>query len=195
MTREQIIQKVQICLDEINGLSEGQTIMDVQIEGQLNDSAVGLLQLLPSFLGNPAAASPAPAVTQHIVSMPADFLKLGHIRLTSWKRDIQTPLPMGHPRVMYEDYQYLRATPNNPLVAIKDEAGVKKLYVAPVATGDTVTLFYVKRPAAAEALADNLLDMLAWHTAERIFTAYGEQDKVTLAKTRLNELIQTATLV
>lgn len=195
MTRNEIIQKVQLCLDEINGLSEGQTIMDVQIEGQLDDSAVSLLQLLPSFLGDPVAPTVVPTVTDHIIALPADFLKLGHVKLASWKRDIVTALPMGHPRVMYEDYDYLRANKNNPLVAIKNEAGTKKLYVAPVEDGDTVTLFYVKRPTAAETLPDKLIDMLSWHTAERIFTSYGEQDKVTLAKTRLNELIQTATLI
>ncbi len=195
MTRAEITAKVQLCLDEINGLSEGQTIMDAQIEGQLDDSAVSLLLLLPSFLSDPVAPEAALPITGGVITMPDDFLKVGTLKLTSWGVHIEKPLPISHPRVSYESYGYLKATPNNPLAAIKNEAGSIKILLAPVAESDSVELFYVARPEAAEDLADKLIDMLAWHTSERIFTAYGETEKSMAAKARLEEIVKNSILV
>ena len=188
MTREKIIEKVQLCLDEVNGLSEGRTMLDPQIEGQLDSSAVSLLMLLPSFLCGPVSATPA--VSNNILTLPSDFLKLGRVRLNTWDNYINIPLPESHPRMAYENYSVLKAHAGNPLAVIKTKDGGKSLYVAP--TGELEEFTYVKRPSAAEVLPDDIIDMLSWHTAERIYRTHGEVQLAQVCRLHLDELVQNA---
>ena len=188
MTREQIIEKVQLCLDEVNGLSEGRTILDPQIEGQLDSSAVSLLMLLPSFLAGPV--SDTPAVSGNTVTLPSDFLKLGKIKLDTWNNIINIPLPESHPRMNYENYLVLKAHANNPLAVIQKKDGVQYLYVSP--KGELDEFSYIKRPEAAEDLDDTVIDMLAWHTAERIYRTHGEAEMAQVCRLHLDETIENA---
>lgn len=191
MDRTSIIGKVQVALDEINGLSEGQTIMDAQIEGQLNDSAVSLLMLLPSFLC--VTEHIEPTVTTGKFEAPTDYLKISHVESTGWDIPVTVPVPNSHKRVAMETIPYFKATPNNPLLIMEEKDGKKIFTPKPYADADVISLYYVERPAAAEDVDDRYIDMLAWHTAERILSAYSETQKVQVCRARLEELIQTAT--
>jgi len=191
--RKDIIEKVRLCLDEVSTLSEGTTIADPQIEGQLDDSAVSLLKLLPSILCPITTPSPLPEVDNDIITCPSDFIKLSEVKLDTWYNSVEIPLPIAHPRTRMESYQFLAAMPSNPLVAIKKKEDGFYLYVRP--EGSIEVFNYVKRPEKAEDLTEEVWDMLAWHAAERIYAAHGEERGAALCKGRLEELIKTSLLM
>jgi hypothetical protein len=201
MNRQQIINLVRAKMDEINPLDNGQTVVDPQIDAQLDNSAVSLLELLPSVLAHPVSDTTAPEVQNLIpnksvdVVCPADFLRLHRLRLNFWDRALTTLLPAGHPVEYRQDYYFIRANPRRPVGILYNIEGRDTIVCYPAPTGLTLPdiheFVYVKRPAYAQDLPDALIDMLGWHAAALIYSIHGQGEFASLANSKLTEMIQT----
>ncbi len=211
MTRADIIELVQAKLDEVHPLQAGATIADPQIDKQIDGAAVSLVEMLPSVLAYPVSASEMPALVNFIPDMsvdivcPADFIRLHRLRFMHWLRPLMSLTPDGTKLLYQQDYEYLKSTTRRPSAALYNKDGVDYItcYPAPAPADDQGCLteypdpaeglaefVYVQRPAAAEDLADALMEMLAWKAAEVIYQIHGQQDASTLCRERLMAMIE-----
>ncbi len=184
MTRDQIIDAVRAKMDEINPLAAGTTILDPQIDAQLDNAAVALVDALPSILAHPedAGAVDAKNLIEDLsvdVVCPSDFVRLHKLKLTHWNRTVSDLLPANHPQVDLQIYRHLKATANRPVgVLSRDENGyIITCYPPPDDLLYAVEeLLYVKKPANAQALDDDLIDLLAWQAAGTIYTIHRQAE-------------------
>lgn len=219
MNRTDIIALVQSRMDEVNPLQQGDTLVDPLITLELDRCAVELLHMLPSVLCRPVIPTKyemvddvdtivkyTPAVENFIpfnkadIVCPDDFLKIHRVRLDYWQKPIYNLLYDQHPKVVMEDYRYIKSTPLKPtgvLYAYSEvvEDELKETYhieCYPVGgeAPQVEDFMYVRTPNTAEELHFDLMDMLAWHTAGRIYAIHGETNNTTLCSGKLKELIQ-----
>ncbi len=212
MTRSQIIQVVRARLDEINPLDQGTTILDPQIDAQLDSAAVSLMELLPSIMAYPATASPT--LVNHVpgisidIECPTDFLRLHRLRLghvtdslKQWTRSVTDLLPAGHPKVDTQQYKHVKATLHKPFGVLK--RGATDIITCYPDCGGSIDdhsvaeFMYVKRPVdpitnqpKAEVLNDNLIDMLAWKAAEVIHSIHGQGNFAEMCRNNLMATIE-----
>lgn len=202
MTRDQIKAVVRAKMDEVNPLDQGTTILDPQIEAQLDYAATNLLETLPSILALPVVASPLPEPANLIedlsvdVPCPTDFLRLHKLKLDHWNRHISDLLPANHPRIDLQIYKHLKATINKPAGVLSHNGTVDIVTCYPP-TGETAgandvsEFIYVKKPDNAEALDDSLIDMLAWHASGLIYSIHGQGEFAKLCFDALQRMITT----
>jgi hypothetical protein len=206
MTRANIIELVQATMDEVHPFDQGETITDVQIDKQLELSAVLLMEMLPSVLANPTSATVGTlTVSNHTsgvsldIKCPADFIRIHRIKLLDWVRPVIELMPDGI-RLLYEqDYDYLRATIRRPKAALyrKDTFDYITCYPAPVIPetdppASYISEFvYVQKPTAAETLPDDLIEMLAWKCASKIYSISRQADLAQVCDARLSEIVQS----
>jgi hypothetical protein len=195
MTRNQLIEKVLARMDEMNTMSEGATIVDYQVEAELDNSAVELMTILPPYLCAPSTATPA--VTAGEIACPTDFLRIAELKMSGWDRPVSSLIPINHQRVTYSLYDYYKPSAKYPSGVLKNtgssSGAMFKIKVEPWKTGDTVATFiYVKRPANAEAIPDELADIFAWLCASRVYRVHGEHDMAKNCEEKLVSLVQTS---
>lgn len=199
MTRDQIIAIVRAKMDEINPLDEGTTIKDPQIDAQLDYAAINLIEVLPSVLAFPVDAGAVDAenliddLSIDIVC-PSDFVRLHKLKLMHWTRSISSLLPADHPRIDLQIYKHLKATANRPVGVLSrsPDGDIITCYPPPDYTLYVVEEFiYVKRPASAESLNNQLIDMLAWNTASIVYAIHGQPEFSKLCQERLAHMIET----
>jgi hypothetical protein len=196
MTRDQIKAIVKARMDEINPLDQGTTILDPQIEANLDFAAVNLLEALPSILAHPVPGSPIPTnlIPNYSVTIPcpSDFLRLHRLRLPNWNRSISELLSDNDPAVDLQFYKHLKATVNKPIgVLVRGAAQYNIICYPPDDIPGTVAEFlYVAKPANAQALNDDLVDLLAWNAAGIIYSIHGQGENANLCTQMLQGLIQ-----
>lgn len=205
MTRTQIIDLVRAKMDEIHPFAQGDTIVDPQIDAQLDSAAVKLMEGLPSVLAFPVSATVGDlSVTNHIseysldIECPDDFIRLHRLKLTGWTRPVIELIPDGS-RLLYEqDYEMIRATVRRPKAALYNMGGVDYIscYPAPeipdpVPPGTVYIneFVYVQKPDAAEDLNVALMDMLAWKVAGEIYAIARQKEDALMCYERLNLII------
>ena len=202
MTRSQIIALVQAKMDEVHPFAQGETITDVQIEKQLDVSAISLVEMLPSVLANPTSASPMPDTSNFKESFsidikcPADFIRLHRVKLDAWQRPVVELYPDGDKLFYQQDYDYIKATIRRPMAALYRKDGFEYItcYPAPAEapeSGHISEFVYVKSPTAAETLPDNMIEMLAWKCSANIYSITRQSDLAQVCDARLNEIIQS----
>ena len=210
MTRNEIIELVKAKLDEVHPLQAGQTIVNPQIEQQIDGVAVSLVEFLPSVLAFPVSASDTPALLNYVPGMsidvqcPADFVRLHRLRFAHWMRPVVGLSPDGTKLLYQQDYDYLKSTVRRPSAALytKDNTDFITCYPGPRPADDPdcltdypnpgdalVEFVYVQRPAAAEDLHDDLIEMLAWKVAADIYLIHGQADASTMCSQRLSSLV------
>ncbi len=203
MDRADIIEAVRAKLDEINPLDEGTTIMDPQIDAQLDAAAVDLVETLPSVLAYPIEAEYMPEPENLIqdlsvdIPCPSDFVRLHKLRLEHWTRSIYELLPPDDPKILLQDYVHMRATMRRPFGVLTRGDGVDIITCYPPPEGEDNLIYvevsefmYVPLPSAAEELNDGLIDMLAWNAAGIIYGIHGEPALAEAARGKLAEMIQ-----
>ena len=196
MTRDQIKAIVKAKMDEINPLDQGTTILDPQIEANLDSSATSLLEALPSVLAHPISTSPMPinlvAGLSVTVPCPMNFLRLHRLRLSHWRRSISDLLPNNAPEVDLQYYKHLKATINKPLgVLVRSTTAYNIICYPPESTTGAVSEFlYVARPDNAESLHDDLIEMFSWHVAGTIYAIHGQGENANLCTQMLKGLIE-----
>jgi hypothetical protein len=196
MTRNEIIQMVKARMDEIDP-TEGVTILDPQIDAELDNCAVQLVEMLPPWLSNPKTG--VATVDTHnidhnaIIQCPADFVKVHRMKLSHWTRPIFSARRYADDEIRQEDYEHIRATDRTPW-ALYIEDTVLECYPGGRTLPTVEEFSYVKRPANAQALDDNMMDMLVWLVAAKVYAVHGEGQFSELASQKLKELIQGKSL-
>ena len=196
MTRDEITQTVKARMDEISP-TEGVTILDPQIEAELDNCANQLVEMLPSWLCNPETG--VPTITTHtadesvVIQCPLDFVKIHRMTLSNWTRPIFSARRYAETERRLENYEHIRATERTPWAMYISDT-MLECYPGGRSQPTVTEFSYVVRPDNAEDLADNMIDMLAWLVAAKVYAVHGEGQLSELASAKLKELIESKNL-
>ncbi len=204
MYRELIIEAVRAKMDEINPLDQGETIVDPQIEAQLDGAAIDLLEKLPSILCSPVVAEdvePENFIAEMSVDIPcpANFIRLHRLRLGNWVRGISDLLPQNDPQVLLQDYKHLKATIRRPIGVLSRnvDGDVITCYPPPdVVYANEVEVaefLYVDKPDDVEEMLSNkpdLLEMFVWNCAAIVYVIHGQGANAEACNKKLVEMIE-----
>ena len=200
MNREAIIEIVRAKMDEINPLDQGTTILDPQIDAQLDAAAVDLIETLPAVLAYPVEAGPVDPenlVDDMSIDIPCpdDFIHLHKLKLSHWTIPIYHVTHPDDQKVLLQNYKHLKATIRKPfgVLTSKGDNYVITCYPPPesnITYAQVEEFMYVASPLAAEELNDNLIDMLAYNAAGIIYTVHGQPQLAELCRAKLAEMIQ-----
>lgn len=196
MTRSYIIQRVLIKLDEISEQEESFDSLRSLADNLLDESANDLLMLLPfhwlPLTGMQIVQEDQEEVGQYgYIKLPADFLRLGKLKLNEWGKPVFYAYPEGHPVAEKQSYTNLRGGTAKPVAVIsKSNAGKRLYYYSVINNHDVEELDYVKVHEGDE-MPDNLIDPLTWMCAAKVLQAMGEPKGQEAATTQVNNWIKT----
>jgi len=196
MTRSFIIQRVLIKLDEISELEESFDSLRSLADNLLDESANDLLMLLPfhwlPLTGmQPANDEQVENGTTGYINLPADFLRLGKLKMTQWQKPVFYAYPEGHPVAEKQSYPSLRGGTAKPVAVISNNETGKRLYYYSVKDSHMVEdLDYVKFHEG-DQMPDNLVDPLTWMAATKVLQAMGEAKGHEAAMMQVNNWIKT----
>ncbi len=206
MTRAGLIDLVAAVMDEINPLSEGETILNPQIDAQLDQAAISLVQMLPPSIACPVNANPLPLSQNHKedfsidVVCPPDFVRLHRLKLKDWIRSVTILYPDGDRLLLLQDYVHVRSTFRRPTASLYHVDGLDILTCYPPPKEDSLSdppedaveeFVYVQRPDNAQSIDNRLADLLAWNAAAIVYSIAGQTDHAELCRNRLAAMIET----
>ena len=189
MTRDQIIGRVNIKLEEISD-EPGQIIENPLIDEILDETADELQLMVPRFLLKAEALIVGDSTTNQVlnadgtgyITLPADFLRLAYFKLEEWAKAVVDPISEDHPNYVNQHNIYTRGKPAKPVCVLRydAEAGTMILEYFSAAIGENET-HTVERAAyiprrKAEDLQDNLIDPLTWLVVAKVLQIYSADD-------------------
>lgn len=196
MTRTEIIEAVKAKMDEVHPLDAGVTIVDPQIDKQLDQAAKSLLGMLPVSLCDPIKGGPGSTNFENYpfeidkkeryteIKCPDNFYRLYMLRLKGWHKGITSLLPPN---------SYIRRTTSRTPYGIYYNAGGDQYIKCYPPSAEVEDFLFIAEPGAAETLDDGLLEFLAWHTASVVFSIAGQDKEAQSCSVRLMETIAART--
>lgn len=193
MTREEIIHKVQVKLEELSPyddevfLVSNNNVKPIKsyIDETLNDACNEVLMLLPHYvIKNPAEIDDSELTIQDGVGylpVPDDFLKLHTFSLKSWKRDVNIAIGVMNPAYRLQRNKYTRGKSEKPVVAINRN----KFELYSAAEGDELVIASYIPMTLPENLDDKLVTYLVDYCAVKVYDIIENTDQ---SKVMLNEI-------
>ena len=202
MTREELIKKVALKMDEIS--SSDDVIVPVgvgdnnplytQINNLLNESVNDVLMKAPIHRIYAHSTTTSTAVANNIfgqtrvsavITVPADFLRLVSITDASFQRPIVELALEGDDVDKRQHNKFLVAKSAKPVAVIGSGASGRTITCYSYENGTTpsITMRYIKRydndnDTTADAnLDDYMVDLVSWVCAGRVFAAQGDVNK------------------
>lgn len=203
MTREELIKKVALKMDEIS--SSDDVIVPVnagdnnplytQINSLLNESINDVLMKAPVYrikqsvksLSKPSLGrTKGDLRSTAIFTLPEDFLRLVSIESGSWNRPISDLAYEGDEVSKRQHNKFLVAKSDKPVgVLCRNTTGGLSItcYSFDPSANVSATLFYVERysgdtDSVSEVnLDDYMIDIVSWACAGRVFAAQGDMNK------------------
>lgn len=203
MTREELIKKVALKMDEISSSDDVIVPVDTgdnnplytQINNLLNESINDVLMKAPVYrikqnvktLSNPTFGSTKDDLRRiAIFHLPDSFLRLVSITSGSWDRPITELAFEGDAIAKRQHNKYLIAKSSKPVAVLgRDAMGDVSITCYSFDSDATVnaTLFYVERynsdtnSVVEVNLDDYMIDIVSWVCAGRVFAAQGDNNK------------------
>lgn len=203
MTREELIKKVALKMDEIS--SSDEVIVPVgagdnnplytQINDLLNESVNDVLMKAPIYRLHSQATSTTTSSKQGIfndtrnvavITVPADFIRLVSITDEGkFQRPISELAVEGDDIDKRQHNKYLVAKYAKPVAVISSSVDNRKItcYSYPSGVTPSPTLTYIKRynndkdTTADSDLDGYLIDIVSWVCAGKVFSAQGDANK------------------
>jgi len=196
MTRAEIIELVKARIDELSPFDDTSLVPSINlIDKVLDDSAKTILLALPLHLLTPKAFTGTitpTGNTGHIV-LDTDFLRLHSFKMTEWNTEVTQAITPSNPKYALQKYPVTMGGVNKPVVVIKSDSTGKKLYYYSIPTGKTHTIdyaYYIPL-SVAEALPDDILDVVAWQCAADVILIMKGDPKGALLKVEEYIKLQT----
>jgi hypothetical protein len=190
MTRDNIIRRVKVEMDELTPFDSGLVIsagneeskpIDKYIDEILDQCAHKLILLAPVHLLSLTAHTPTITVTDTVAlfDVPADFLGLGYLKFPEWERPVYNTIKETDPLYLRQKNIYTRAGVSKPVVALCTGSTVPRLecYTITSSNGAGIVFKY-RAKILAELLPDNLIPALAYLTAAEIFKIFERPELV-----------------
>ena len=202
MTREELIKKIALKMDEIS--SSDDVIVPVnasdnnplytQINNLLNESVNDVLMKAPIFrlhdhVEVSSTSTPGETFDKSrkiaIIAVPSDFIRLVSITDTAFQRPIVELAIEGDDIDKRQHNKHLIAKSAKPVAVIGrgDSGRIIICYSYDVSATPNPTLSYIKRydndkdTTAETGLDDYMIDLVSWVCAGRVFAAQGDMNK------------------
>lgn len=196
MTREELIRKVALKMDEISSSDdvivsvgiEDNNPLYTQIDNFLNESVNDVLMKAPIYrlydcLGTASAESDADFATGRVVaffSVPRDFLRFVSIEDDLFQRPIVELSIEGDDVAKRQHNKFLVARKAKPVAVIStsDSAGrIITCYSYDKEDKPRPTMTYVRQYYGNDLLNEYLIDIVTWVCAGKVFAAQGDLNK------------------
>jgi hypothetical protein len=193
MTRQEIINKVKVEMDELTPFEGGFIIplvstknaeskpIDAYIQEILDSCAENVILAAPVHLAPLKQYSGVVTVQDNIamIAVPSDFLALGTVKLIEWERPVPASIPQTDPLYLRQRNKFTRAGVSRPVVALLN--GVIECYSttstdsSPDAAG--VDMKYRAKPVPGALTAqfdipEKLIMPLVYLTAAKMFKIF-----------------------
>jgi hypothetical protein len=206
MTREELIKKIALKMDEIS--SSDEVIVPVnssdnnplytQINNLLNESVNEVLMKAPVYRLHTQTSSFTPQLSTDMkvetifntrkkaaIAIPDDFLRLVSISDNSFDRPIYELAIEGDDADKRQHNKFLVAKSAKPIAVLSNNANSRKIdcYSYATSVNPSPTILYIKRynndkdSSMDTNLDDYLIDVVSWVCAGRVFAAQGDSNK------------------
>jgi hypothetical protein len=132
MTRQEIINKIKVEMDELTPFDGGFIIplvstknaeskpIDAYIQEILDSCAENVILAAPVHLAPLKQYSGVVTVQDNVamIAVPSDFLALGTVKLIEWERPVPASIPQTDPLYLRQRNKYTRAGVSRPVVAL-----------------------------------------------------------------------------
>ena len=199
MTRQGIIDRVKIKMEEVTPFDEGLAVSSSEvkpftsyIEENIQNSLDELLMICPIHLTSPINIPLKKGTVDLLTStkdgtrmigqldIPSDFIRLHTFKMSSWERPVHRPISIENPEYKYQFNRWGRGGNAKPIVARNST----KLEIYTYDDGATVaTALYVARIDTEDnfEMNEKLFDPLCSLIAANVFGIFGsQQQKVML---------------
>lgn len=187
MSRETIIQKALVCIDEV---SQGADVYPV--DNFVDEAIRYVVDYLPIHrLGVGVALDTSSFSVSHgVVSMPLpdDFGRLIYFKVEDWKRRAEI-ISEESPRYRQMSNPTLQGNPSRPVVAVCRNKGVLEAYTTKMKKEDA-TAEGAYMPYDAEMFSSYMEDVAAWKLAEIVLMAISDVNNAQVCGARVVELMQ-----
>lgn len=202
MTKEQLIQKVYRCIDEVypNTDVNSPDVEEFNIPAFLDEAVRWVVKSVPvSALGDGDD-------NNFELSIPEGFLRMILLKMKGWRVPVMDALDTDNPRYWQQQNPALRAGKSRPVVFL-DYAGCE---FDPYPRGEGISDEFPKgeierinifkmdkgedglyTEEAYETYPDKLLDITAWKTAELIFSVMQDANGVAVAQAQITSITPT----
>lgn len=146
-----LVGTVKLKIDELQGQSEGtqfinlnavSNVLDLYINGLLDECAKHILQTAPLHVINPSEAFDAEVISEAgnkygIIILPPNYLRWVSLKMESWQQEVARPIVTTDPKYKLQKYAATRGGIAKPVAVMNS---YRKTNAAAVAQVDTVTL-------------------------------------------------------
>ena len=188
--KESIVARASRCIDEVYPSPNDINAPFLPIEQFIDEAANWVIRVVPvRALGKGAEESVD--VIKGVGDMPESFCRLISFTCKSWHRPVIVPIYDTDAVYLQQANPYTRGTAHRPVVAICK--GETKIELYP-ATDTSATMLYFKFDPKAnsdwEKIPEILVPVIAWKTAEVVFTSISSIASAQACQAKVNELIQ-----
>ncbi len=185
MNRATLIDRVKVKLDELTPFDEDLLValpnadikpVEAYIDEALDEATTEVLLRVPLHKLSPKRVATAMAVPTSdgvgYVDCPADFLRLYSFKMEGWHREVEFPISEGNPNYKLQRNHHTRGGVVKPVVVLnhrKTETKQLEYYSLPNGVAHKVEKFLYVPITVAENLADNLVVLLIWICARKVF--------------------------
>lgn len=202
MTREELIKKVALKMDEIS--SSDDVLVQVtdsdnnplytQINGLLNEAVNDVLMKAPTYRLHTQTVEYKECDINGIfndtrkvavITLPSDFIRLASISDESFQRPIVDLAISGDDTDNRQHNKYLVAKNSKPVAVISGGSGKRTITCYSYGTSDSPSpvMLYIKRydndrdTSAETDLDEYMIDVVSWVCAGKVFAAQGDVNK------------------
>lgn len=218
MTRNEVIAKVKVKLEELSPFSEPSSLLAVPnnevkpIHSYINDTldkayddillVCPLYMILSTYKEGGAKATVDSERVGH-VALPDDFLRLHTIHVVGWRRDINQAISEQSPLYKLQRNKYTRGKTEKPVVVVRHIGGPssenkRELELYSVMTEDENNIdkfYYIPKTAAnTQTFEDSLTELLVMQCACKVAAMFEETAKVEVLTKEIAALMQSLTI-
>lgn len=204
MTRNEIINKVRVYMDEISPFENIEVINNPMIDSLLEDTANDLLLITPEkelsgLLQSMSGLTINPNISKGYgyIELPSTFLRALNLKFSEWERPVTNFLTSADPsyKLQWNKFTMSRGVKPMAYVTTLDYEGVyfKRIeyFGMPEASSQTLDYgSYVNRVTDVSDISDNLIDPLCWLVAAKAFQIIGSQNESQAATAKVMDWIK-----
>ena len=204
MTRNEIINKVRVCMDEISPFENIEVINNPMIDSLLEDTANDLLLIVPepevagllkSMLGLTLSTNTSKGYGH--IELPSNFLRAFNLKFSQWERPVTTFMNTTDPsyKLQWNKFTMSRGVKPIAYITTLDYEGVYfnriEYFGMPEASSQTLDYgSYVNRVTDVGDISDNLIDPLCWLVASKAFSIIENQQASQAAAAKVMDWIK-----
>lgn len=192
MTRELIIQAVQVRLDELSPFDDIEEVPAINyIDKMLDDSTRTVFRILP-YTALPlndlsqSKISEGQMTGEWYLDMNESFVKLGECKFKVWSRVVKN-IADSNTEIL-QGSKYTMGTPSRPVVVLrKNTSNKQRLHFFSIPNGNASSeksLFVVDYKLPEEC-PDELVDAIAWQCASDVLISLGKNDAAKVAQEKV----------